>query len=211
MATTNKKAPTKADIEKELADTKSALDEALALIKELKANPVTPQVVVQQNNPKISKIKCINLAHNPVNVATQPNAQGRVFTFKEYGQAQFIRYDDLLDIISSYPNTMKSGIIYVADKAFCDEQGLYDDSKVIYTKELMDEIVYLREDKDVDLLAGMDKALLESTLVEIARLYHAGEAMEANKLARIKNELGYDIAKMADDMKIFDGVDAKEE
>jgi hypothetical protein len=146
-----------------------------------------------------------------VNVATQPNAQGRVFTFKEYGQAQFIRYDDLLDIISSYPNTMKSGMIYVADKAFCDEQGLYDDSDVIYTKELMDEIVYLREDKDVDLLAGMDKALLESTLVEIARLYHAGEAMEANKLARIKNELGYDIAKMADDMKIFDGVDAKEE
>jgi hypothetical protein len=58
----------------------------------------------------------------------------------------------------------------------------------------MDEIVYLREDKDVDLLIGMDKALLESTIVEIARLYHAGEAMEPNKLARIKKELGYDIA-----------------
>ena len=91
MATTNKKTPTKADIEKELKDTKSALDEALALSKELKANPATPQVVVQQNNPKISKIKCINLAHNPVNVATQPNAQGRVFTFKEYGQAQGVQ------------------------------------------------------------------------------------------------------------------------
>lgn len=207
-----KKTQTKADIENELKSTQEALKEAMSLIKELKeqANAV-PQVVVQQKNPKTSKIKCINLAHNPLNVSTEPDGQGRTYTFSEYGQVQFIKYDDLLDIISAYPNTMQSGMVYIADKDFCEEQGLYDDVQIVYTKDIMDELVYLRTDKDVDLLCGMNKNLLESTIMEIARLYHNGESMEANKLATIKKNLGYDIVKMSEDLNVLDKAEAEEE
>ena len=201
---TKKTTPTKAEIEEtlnetkdELKDTKNALKEAMALIEELKKQQ-TPQVIVQSDNRRAtSKIKCINLAHNPVNVSTQPHAQGRVFTFNEYGQAHYIKYDDLLDVISSYPNTIDSGMIYIADKDFCEEQGISNECNV-YTKDIMDKIVYLRDDNDVELLCGMSAPLLESTINEIVKLYHAGEEMEANKLARIKKELGYDIDKMSE-------------
>ena len=206
--TETKKSPTKAEIEAtltetkdELKDTQNALKEAMALIEELKKQQ-QPQVIVKSDTNRMSKIKCINLAHNPVNVATRPNAQGRVFTFKEYGQVQFIKYDDLLDIVSSYPNTIESGLIYIADKDFCEEQGIYNEGNV-YTPEIMDRIVYLRDENDVDLLIGMSKPLLESTIVEIVKLYHKGEEMEANKLARIKKELGYDIEKMSEDVVDF--------
>ena len=64
----------------------------------------------------------------------------------------------------------------------------------------MDELVYMREDKDVDLLIGMSKPLQETTAYEIARLYHLGEKIEPNKLARIKDELGYDIVAMSEDV-----------
>ena len=203
MANTTK-APTKAEIEKELKETKNALQEAMELINQLKGQINQPQqIVVQSDKRANAKIKCINIAHHPVNISTFPNGQGRVFEFKEYGQVQYIRQDDLLDIISSYPRTMESGLIYVADKDFCDEQNLYENEEVIYTKELMDKLVYLREDVDVDLLCGMSKPLLESTIREIAQLYNQGEYMEPNKLERIKKALGYDIAKIADDIKIM--------
>lgn len=203
MANTTK-APTKAEIEKELKETKNALQEAMELINQLKGQINQPQqIVVQSDKRANAKIKCINIAHHPVNISTFPNGQGRVFEFKEYGQVQYIRQDDLLDIISSYPRTMESGLIYVADKDFCDEQNLYENEEVIYTKELMDKLVYLREDVDVDLLCGMSKPLLESTIREIAQLYNKGEYMEPNKLERIKKDLGYDIAKIADDIKIM--------
>ncbi len=203
MANTTK-APTKAEIEKELKETKNALQEAMELINQLKGQINQPQqIVVQSDKRANAKIKCINIAHHPVNISTFPNGQGRVFEFKEYGQVQYIRQDDLLDIISSYPRTMESGLIYVADKDFCDEQNLYENEEIIYTKELMDKLVYLREDVDVDLLCGMSKPLLESTIREIAQLYNQGEYMEPNKLERIKKDLGYDIAKIADDIKIM--------
>ena len=214
MANTSK-APTKAQIENELKetkqtlqDTKSALQESLDLIKELKSQlNQQPQVIVQNDKRVNSKIKCINLAHNPVNVSTMPNGQGRVYTFNEYGQVQYIRYDDLLDIISSYPNTMGSGLIYVADKDFCEEQGLYDNEEVVYTKELIDKVVYLRDDVDVDVLCGMSAPLLETTIREIAKLYNNNEAMEANKLELIKRNTGYDIVKIAEDIKIMSAED----
>lgn len=84
------------------------------------------------------------------------------------------------------------------------------DDDVIYTKEVMDKLVYLREDVDVDMLCNMSKPLLESTVREIAELYNKGEEMEANKLERIKKELGFDIVKLADDIKVLSVEDIEE-
>jgi hypothetical protein len=105
---------------------------------------------------------------------------------------------------------MESGIIYIADRDFCKEQGLYNDDDIIYTKEVMDKLVYLREDVDVDMLCNMSEPLLESTVREIAELYNKGEEMEANKLERIKKELGFDIVKLADDIKVLSVEDIEE-
>ena len=216
MANTTKEkkntAPTKKEIETELKDTQSALAEATELIKQLQAKLAEqPQVVVQQaeSKGKTSKIKCINLGHCVLNLSTEPNGMGRVFTFNEYGQAHFIKYDDLLDIVSSYPNTIESGLVYIANKDFCVEQGIYEDITQIYTKDMVDKIVYLRDDTDVDLLCNMSKPLLETTIMEIARLYNMGEEMEPNKLARIKNELGYDITELAKDVQMTNDAEPK--
>ena len=198
------KAPTKQDIQKELDDTKSALKDALEAIAQMKEQmSQQPQVTVVNNDRRPNaKLKCINLYHGYLNVSTEPYGQGRVYEFKEYGQVQYIKYDDMLDIISSYPNTIASGLLYIVDKDFCDEQGVYEDMDKIYTKEMLDKLVYLREDMDVELLKGMSKPMLENVIMEIARLYNANEEMEPNKLAEIKKDLGYDIIKIAKDIKI---------
>lgn len=190
----------------DLAETKDALADAMSVIAEMKKKlEEQPQVtVVQQSDGRRSnsKIKCMSLSHEPVNIATLPLGQGRVFEFKEYGQTIYIKYDDMLDVISAYPNTIGSGLIYIADKEFCEEQGVYDDINQIYTKDLLDKIVRLRDDVDVELLGGMSKPLLESTVRRIAELYNANERYEANKLDTIKRDLGYDIVQIAEDIKV---------
>ena len=190
----------------ELKETKDALKDAMSLIEDMKKKlEEQPQVtVVQQPTERRtnSKIRCISLSYDPLNISTLPNGQGRVFTFKKYGQSMYIKYDDMLDILSAYPNTIESGLLYITDKEFCEEQGVYDDMDKIYTKDMLDKVVYLRRDVDVELLQGMSKPLLESTIRKIAELYNANEAMEANKLAAIKETLGYDIVKIAEDIKV---------
>ena len=194
------------EVRSELSETKNALNDAMSVIAEMKKKlEEQPQVtVVQQSEGRRgnSKIKCMSLCYEPVNIATMPHGQGRVFEFREYGQTIYIKYDDMLDVISSYPNTIGSGLIYIADKEFCEEQGIYDDMNQVYTKELLDKIVRLHDDVDVELLSGMSKPLLESTVRKIAELYNANEFYEPNKLARIKKDLGYDIIQIAEDIKI---------
>ena len=140
---TTAKAPTKQDIQKELNETKTALKDAMDLIAQMKEQMAQqPQVTVVNTTEKRpnAKLKCINLYHGHLNVSTRPDGRGRVYEFKEYGQVQYIKYDDMLDIISSYPNTMASGLLYIADKDFCEEQNVYEDMDKVYTKEMLDKI-----------------------------------------------------------------------
>ena len=111
------------------------------------------------HNMRGKKIKCINLMHCAVNVSTDVDGQGRVFTFDGYGSYKMIKFDDLSDIVSAYPYTMEHGLIYICDKEAVDELGLSDEYSKLYTKEIMDKMIYLREQTDVDMFLGMEKNL----------------------------------------------------
>ena len=103
---------------------------------------------------------------------------------------------------------MASGLLYITDKEFCEEQGLYDEMGKVYTKDMIDEIVRMRDDLDVELLGGMSKDMLEDVIMEIAKRYNAHEEIEANKIAEIKKRYNYDIVEIAD--KINLNVDAED-
>lgn len=170
-----------------------------------KINENNKQDVVQNdNNFGIKKIKCINLMHNPLNISTEPNGMGRVYSFKNYGDSRMIKFDDIADIVASYPNTMEGGLCYICDPKAVEALGLSEEYKNIYNKETMDRIVWLREESDVDLFIGMDKNLQESTSIEIAKLINSNERMDYNYLRRIKDECGIDIEGIAKELKELD-------
>lgn len=161
-----------------------------------------PTVVVQKDNGMgAKKVKCINLMHNIVNVSTEPEGQGRLYMFEKYGDYKMIKYDDLSDIVSSYPYTMENGLIYICDRDVVESLGLSDEYEHLYTKEIMDRVVYLREQSDVDIFIGMEKHMQESTAVEIAKLMNANERMDYNYLREIKEKTGIDIEQIAKDLK----------
>lgn len=174
------------DLKKAAKELKEAQDLVATMAEEIRAlKNVTPK-----------KVKCISLAHHPVNVFTQPNLTGKQFRFIKYGQVMQIKYDDLLDILACYPKTMESGLIFICNREVVEDNGLGEAYERIYDKATMDEIVYMRKPSDADLVLGMSEDLRESAVIKIAQLYKSGEKMDANALLLLK-EKGIDIAEYA--------------
>ena len=92
---------------------------------------------------------------------------------------------------------MEKGFLYIANPQAVEELGLSEDYGGIHTKEILDELVYLRRDMDVDVFNSMPKDLQESTALEIARLINANEAIDWNRLRKIKESTGIDIEDIA--------------
>ena len=194
---------------KEVKETKETTTNENAIIAQLMAQIAQLQSQInnqskQQSSAKedfgLKKIKCVNLMHNPINVSTEPNGGGKVYTFEKYGDYRMIRFDDLSDILSSYPYTMEHGLIYITDNKVVEAFGLADEYSKLYDKATIDKIIYLREETDVDLFIGMEKNLRESTAREIAKLMNQNERMDYNYLRRIKDECNLDIEQIAKDI-----------
>ena len=162
--------------------------------------------IIQQSNNGLSgkKVKVVNLMHNPLNISTEPNGMGRVFTFREYGDSRLIKYDDLADIVAAYPNTMESGCAYICDKEVVESLGLTEEYEKLFDKATMDKIVRLREDSDLELFLGMSKDLQESTARTIAERINANERVDYNYIKIIKDDTGIDIEEIAKNLKDFE-------
>lgn len=209
-ATTNtKKVETKVennqdDIIKKLMEQIAEQNAKMAEMQKQIENNNAPTVVVSNDNSSVirgKKIKVINLMQNPLNIATQPNGRGRVYSFRNYGDSRLIKFDDLADIVASYPYTMEHGLAYICDKEAVEELGLSEEYTKLFDKERMDKVVWLREESDLDLFLGMDKNLQESVAIRIAELMNANERMDYNYLRTIKEQTGIDIEAIAKELK----------
>lgn len=166
-------------------------------------NSKSQTVIVNNENNAIRgrKVKVVNLMQNPLNISTEPNGGGRIFSFTRYGESRLIKFDDLADIVSAYPYTMEHGLAYICDKEVVEELGLADDYAKLFDKETMDKVVWLREEADLELFLGMDKNLQESAAKRVAELINANERMDYNYLRTIKENTGIDIEAIAKELK----------
>lgn len=171
--------------------------------KQIESNNKPQTVVVNNDNTNMrsKKVKVVNLMQNPLNISTEPNGGGRIFTFNKYGDSRVIKFDDLADIVSAYPYTMEHGLAYICDKEVVEELGLAEEYKKLFDKEKMDKVIWLREESDLDLFLGMDINLQESAAKRIAELINANEKMDYNYLRTIKEKTGIDIEQIAKELK----------
>ena len=190
-------------IKKLMAQLEAQNEKMAEMQKQIEENNKPQTVVVNNDNNSIrgKKVKVVNLMQNPLNLSTEPNGMGRVFTFNKYGDSKLIKFDDLADIVSSYPYTMENGLAYICDKEVVEELGLTDEYAKLFDKERMDKVVWLREESDLDLFLGMDKNLQESAAKRMAELINANERMDYNYLRTIKEKTGIDIEEIARELK----------
>lgn len=190
---------------KRLKEENESLQKMLASMQEqitalMKQGTSAPQVqVIKDVGSSGKKVKVMSLIHNPINVSTDVNGGGRVKSFDKYGDVRTIKFDDLSDMVSAYPNTFNKGYLYIMDNDVINELGLTDEyASTVYSKEQVDNIVNLTNETAVNLFVGMDKDLRDSTAKAIARNLKNGKKYDYNLIHMIKTETGIDIQSIAD-------------
>ena len=190
---------------KRLKEENESLQKMLASMQEqitalMKQGTSAPQVqVIKDVGSSGKKVKVMSLIHNPINVSTDVNGGGRVKSFDKYGDVRTIKFDDLSNMVSAYPNTFNKGYLYIMDNDVINELGLTDEyASTVYSKEQVDNIVNLTNETAVNLFVGMDKDLRDSTAKAIARNLKNGKKYDYNLIHMIKTETGIDIQSIAD-------------
>lgn len=144
------------------------------------------------------RIKIISLSYNPINISTEEDGRGMCITFNKFGDSRMVTYDTLSLMVFTYPNTFRSGLIYIADKEAVNQLDLSDAyAQNVYDKETIKKITNLESDVYVDMFINASKPLQNSIAEEIARRIKKGEDCDFNAVAKIKNKTGIDIEKFS--------------
>ena len=144
------------------------------------------------------RIKIISLSYNPINISTEEDGRGMCITFNKFGDSRMVTYDTLSLMVFTYPNTFRSGLIYIADKEAVNQLDLSDAyAQNVYDKETIKKITNLENDVYVDMFINASKPLQNSIAEEIARRIKKGEDCDFNAVAKIKNKTGIDIEKLS--------------
>jgi DNA-binding transcriptional regulator YiaG len=199
--------------QQQLFEMQRKLDESLKANAILQAaQNIPPQIIVQSEKTMSSKkVKCLNLLHGILSVSTEPNGGGRPYVFESYGEQKMIKYDDVAEIASAYPYTVEKGLFYIADREVLSSLGIESNYEEVYTKELLDKIIYLREESDVDLLLTAEPNLRAELFKEVAKLINANEVIDYNYIRRIRKEAKVDLEELAEKIKMADPTVSVEE
>lgn len=159
-----------------------------------------------KNNDSISgfsnkKVKVVNIMYNPLNISTEPNGGGRTYTFENHGDTRFIKFDDLVEIVASYPYTMEHGFAYICDRTAVEALGLVEEYNKLYDEKTMNEIIMLHDDIALEMFLNTDIALQRSMAKEIAKRMVANEYYDLNYLNKIKEKTQIDVDLIVKDIK----------
>lgn len=203
VETNNVEIEEKNNKENETVDYNKLISEMMKKISDLESQLENKKTEnhYSQSNGLSKKIKVISLWNTKLNISTEPNGRGKVFCFDSYGDVKYIRFEDLQDVVSSYPRTTKKGAYYICDSEAVDALGLTDVYENLATKEEVDSLIELKDDVAFDVLSNMPKSRQKDIVNRIAKNLNDGASINFNVVRKIKENLGFDIEEIANNLK----------
>ena len=199
---------TKPELEKELAEKNSALEQMQNQMKQLmeqmqqlaneKTKTVSEPTETSHVDLQNKKIKIVSLIGNPLNLSTE---QGRKYTLESYGQSRMVRYDDLESIVAKHSRFIDC--FYICNREAVRELGLEEAYEKMVTKESMDKIANLEDDIAVEMFKGLSPKLQDNAKDMIIEKLVSGQAFDENKIYAINQFLDVDLRSIASDRKIL--------
>lgn len=203
--TTAKATETKAKVEKKevvektIDNTNEELQrqnkELLDMIAQLKSEvnnlkTAQPNIIVQQTgNADLTRtVKVTSLMNNTLVLTTLPSGKGNVFTFDKYGDTLNIKFTELQSVLQSHSKMFEDGMVVLETEKDYTDLGIgYLWDKVL-NKEEMDDLLLLKDEKDVDIILEMSDELLDSTLRKISENMNNGVNYNYNIIKILKDE-----------------------
>lgn len=146
-------------------------------------------------------IPVMSLFDGMLNLSTQPNGQGKSYTFNRFGEVRNIVYSDLRDIIGSNFSFAKEGLFYVMDEKIVFENGLTEYYEKMLNKEAIENIIETDKENILNIFDSAPKSQKETIVDIIVGKMAKGESFDLNKVSIISDKIGKDINTMVKDLK----------
>ena len=185
-----------ASLTKQVESAKNEKSDLQQLVDVLKSNQSA-----KENLP--TKVKVISLLENQLNLSTQPNGSGKIYTFSKLGDSKVIRMQDLEDILSivQYREQAEKGYFYICNADVVEEFGLTEEYENIVNDKILADVETLKSDNAVDVFIGLSKTVQNSLARKMAESIADGARLDRNKLEDIRLATDVDIEKMANEFK----------
>lgn len=182
-----------------------------AQIKELKKNIEDLNSVVNallkqnlstsnmQNYSGDRDVTFISLCNHILNLSTEPNGGGTIYTFYEFGEEQSIPYSDARKIIKNNKSFVKGGKCYIADDEIIKAEHLDRDYKKILNKDSLLELFSLdrKKFKEIfDIMTKTQKEIFRDIVVD--KLMKDKNSVDMNIVQYINESLNINILEMVD-------------
>ena len=122
--------------------------------------------------------------------------------FNGYGQVKVIRFNDMLDVLSSNSSLFEDGTLVFSnrdDAVDLDIEYIYDNN---LNQKSFNKIISLETQEDVDLIKGLPKEKRYNIAEIIATNIAKNKDCDLNKVKQL-DDIGLKISAMADDLKKY--------
>lgn len=171
----------------ELEKTVSDLNNMIALL--MKQSATNSAVSIGDRD-----ITFISLCNHILNLSTEPNGGGTIYTFTEFGEEQSIPYSDAKRIIKSNKSFIQGGKCYIADDELIKSEHLVNDYKKILSKDSLLELLSAERTKFpsiFDAMTDTQKELFRDIVVD--KLSKNKNSVDMNIVQYINESLNIDI------------------
>ena len=154
-------------------------------------------------------IKVMSLTPHMLNLSTEGNGKGKIFTFRKFGEVKRILYYDLILLLEANQKFHEQGLFYIMNKTVIKMHGLEEMYEKILSKELIEKII--NGDNQTDAVSVFQSATEKQQDficdMFIKKIFD-GETVDLNlsdRLSRImqKRIKDFDIRKKAEEAKAY--------
>lgn len=141
-------------------------------------------------------INFISLCNHILNLSTEPNGGGVVYTFYAFGEEQPIPYSDARKIIKNNKSFIRGGKCYITDDEIIKAEHLTTDYKKILNKDELLELLFADRNKFkniFDAMTDMQKDIFKDVVVD--KLSEDKSSVDMNIVQYINESLDIDILK----------------
>ena len=188
------------------------INELKEKINSMEAEKPKDKNIPVSNEEKINSddyIKVMSLNPYELNLTTERNGRGKIFSFKDFGEVKNILYGDLVLIIETHGSFLNQGRFVILDRRVIRRHGLDESYGKLLTKENFEAILDGRlsnnssgnQSDAVKLFEGANDVQREAVSRIFVDKILAGEDVDLNFLYRLKRIIGYSIVEKAEGIR----------
>lgn len=199
-------------VDKEKEQLKAKNDEMAEMLKQMQEQMKTmqmqmsmqqsPNIVLEQNKDITRTVKVTSLVGNVLTLSTMKNGNkaGRTYKFEKYGHTQNILFSDMQSILIYHTKQFENGLVMLSTEKDYNDLGIGYIYNSVSHKEVIDEIVMLKDDNAIDTIFDMNEEMQEKIVDLIAQNLANGVSYDYNKIKQLKDE-GFDVEAIANEIK----------